>query len=64
MNQESMEAIHAARNHLLVLKGMIHYHMTGQRRYQAEKELEQISQSLNMVYVQCLQCDEDTRRES
>jgi len=63
MNQDLMVALHEARSRLQSLKELIHFHMVGEKRFIAEQALDEISEKLNVIYVKCLQCDEDDRRE-
>lgn len=64
MNQDVMMLLHDVRNKLTSLKGLVHMHMTGDRRYEAENLLSDAAEKLNEMYVKCLQCDDDDRRET
>lgn len=64
MNQELMRLLHDVRNKLHSATNLVHMHMNGDERYKAERLLDEAKQSLNKMYIACLQCDEDDRRET
>ena len=54
--EKVLELIHELRNHLLVAKGLVHFHMTSDRRYTAEAALDEAARKVGGIWSWCLSC--------
>jgi len=51
-----LSLIHEIRNHLHVAQGLVHFHMTSDRRYKAETELDEAARKISEIWSWCLSC--------
>jgi hypothetical protein len=58
MNEKFIGVIHEVRNRLLIVKGLIHFHMDSDRRFKAEQELDEACRCINLMYAECLRCSQ------
>jgi sensor histidine kinase regulating citrate/malate metabolism len=57
MNEDAVSLMHDIRNKLTAIKGMVHMHMMGERRYMCEKELAELESITGKLWALCVGCE-------
>jgi hypothetical protein len=57
--EELLGLLHEIRAHLSILTELIHYHMSGNQRHEAERELRQATEKAAKSVAVCLSCPSD-----
>lgn len=56
MDETVMQYLHDMRNRLFELRGLVHYHMSTDKRFEAEDSLQKVCDDLELIYATCLRC--------